>query len=221
MQTTHKSLSCVIFDIDGTLTRTNELIFASFNHVAAKYLGREYAPHEIIALFGPPEEGAVEALFGRERMDAIMDELCTFYERHHASLASLHPGIDAVLAYLKSRGITLAVFTGKGRRTTRITLDALHIAHYFDLIVSGNDVARHKPDPEGIRKVLAAYSLAPSEALMVGDSLADIKASQASGVPVAAVVWDSYDRDRVLQAGANFVFHDTGAMLQWFRSCVN
>jgi pyrophosphatase PpaX len=211
-------ISCVIFDIDGTLTRTNELIFASFNHIAQKYLHRTFQPAEIVAMFGPPEEGALAPLFGKENLPRIMDELCEFYRAHHHALAGLHPGIEDVLEFLKSKGIRLAVFTGKGKRTTDITLEALGLAGYFDLIVSGNDVEKHKPDPEGIRKVIKAFNLPPEEVVMVGDSVGDIKASRGAGVNMAAVLWDSYDTERVLGAGAEYVFYEVAELLAWFRT---
>jgi len=214
-------ISCVIFDIDGTLTRTNELIFASFNHVAEKYLHRTFQPAEIVAMFGPPEEGAVASLFGNDRVPMIMDELCDFYRTHHRVLAGLHPGIEDVLQYLKSKGVRLAVFTGKGKRTTDITLSALGLSDYFDLIVSGNDVTKHKPDPEGILKVIRTFDLQPQEVLMVGDSLGDIKASRGAGVKMAAALWDSYDSERVRMAGAGYVFHEVSELLAWLRTHIN
>ncbi|MBP1649682.1 MAG: putative phosphatase [Bacteroidetes bacterium] len=214
-------ISCVIFDIDGTLSRTNELIFASFNHVAQKYLHRTFQPAEIVAMFGPPEEGALEPIFGSEKLPLIMDELCDFYSVHHHAMARLHDGIEEVLRFLKSKNVRLAVFTGKGKRTTDITLGVLGIAGYFDLIVSGNDVIRHKPDPEGILKVIGAFDLRPQEVLMVGDSLGDIKASRGAGVNMAAVLWDSYDSERVRNAGAEYVFHEVAELLAWLRTHIN
>lgn len=217
MVASFQRLSCVIFDIDGTLTRTNELIFASFNHVADKYLGKTLTRPEIIALFGPPEEGGLAKLLGEREAVTAMEDLCSFYDDHHDEMASLHSGIEELLSFLKSQGVKLAIFTGKGKRTTEITLRALNIAHYFDLIVCGTDVLHHKPHPEGIQKVISEFNLDPSEVLMVGDALSDVKASRSAGVRVAAAVWDSYDRERLLHAGADFVFHDPIEMLTWFR----
>ena len=211
------SVAGVLFDIDGTLTRTNELIFATFNFITSRYCGRTYEPREIIALFGPPEEGALVPIVGRERLDVAMDDLCDFYSSHHHAMASLHGGMDDVLAFLKGTGIPLGVFTGKGRRTAMITLEALGIAGYFDLIVSGNDVLRHKPDPEGIRKFIGAFSLPPAEVLMVGDALGDITASRGAGATSVAVLWDSYDRERVVRAGADFVFEEVSGFLSWLK----
>jgi HAD superfamily hydrolase (TIGR01549 family) len=203
--------------MDGTLTRTNELIFASFNHVADKYLGKTLTRPEIIALFGPPEEGGLAKLLGEEEAVTAMDDLCSFYDDHHEEMASLHSGIEDLLGFLKLQGVKLAIFTGKGKRTTEITLRALNIARYFDLIVSGTDVVHHKPHPEGIEKVMSAFKVDPAQVLMVGDALSDVKASRSAGVKVAAAVWDSYDRDRLLQSGADYVFHNPAEMLMWFK----
>ncbi len=215
-----RNVGGVLFDIDGTLTRTNELIFATFNYIAAKYTHRTYEPRDIIALFGPPEEGALVPIVGEEHIDAAMDDLCEFYRGHHGTMAALHEGMGDVLAFLDTRGIPLGVFTGKGRRTAMITLEALGIAGYFDMIVSGNDVVRHKPDPEGIRKFIDAYALAPSEVLMVGDAVGDIAASRGAGAVPVAVLWDSYDRERVARAGADAVFHEVGGLLAWLKNDV-
>jgi HAD superfamily hydrolase (TIGR01509 family) len=212
-----RPLRCAIFDIDGTLTRTNELIFASFNHVATKRLGRRFAPEEIVALFGPPEEGAVVKVFGAEAVDEVMEELLAFYASQHSALASLHAGMEEILASLRSRGVRLAIFTGKGRRTTAITLETLNLAGYFDMIVSGNDVVHHKPNPEGIVKVLEAFALEPAETVMVGDSMSDVKAARAAGIRIASVLWDCYDCERVRQANADLVFERPDQLLRWFQ----
>lgn len=221
MSLVHYRLACVIFDVDGTLTRTNDLIFASFNHVAEKYLGRRFTPAQIIGLFGPPEEGAVVKVFGPENLDPIMDELLAFYASQHSALASLHAGIEEVLDLLKRHDIRLAVFTGKGRKTTTITLNALHLASYFDLVVSGNDVVHHKPHPEGILRVLERFGISPGEALMVGDSMSDVKAARAAGVPIASVLWDCYDPESIRRENGEWVFERVEDLLGWFRVRLN
>lgn len=214
-------IACVIFDMDGTLTKTNELIFESFNYVFEKHTGKRFSPPEIIALFGPPEEGGLAKVVGGEAVDRAMDDLCEYYRKHHGRLASLHPGIEEVLHYLKDRGVKLAIFTGKGKRTTEITLQEFKIAHYFDLVVSGSDVVNHKPHHEGITRVIESLSINPDDVLMVGDAVSDVMASRGARVKVAAVVWDSYDRERVLQADADYVFHSVNEMFDWFKAHIN
>ncbi|HXX62434.1 MAG TPA: HAD family hydrolase [Bacteroidota bacterium] len=216
-----RTVAGVIFDCDGTLTRTNELIFATFNYITSKYCGKTYAPSEIIALFGPPEEGAIVQFVGEDHLAEAMDDLCTFYRNHHREMAGLHAGIEDVLRFLKSRQIPLGVFTGKGRRTIAITLEELGIASYFDMVISGNDVQRHKPDPEGIEKFVKAFHLNPAEVLMVGDALGDITAARGAGVVSVAVLWDSYDRARTARAGAHLLFDDVPSFLSWLTNGVH
>ena len=217
----NERFSCVIFDMDGTLTQTNDLIFASFNHVTQKYLNRTFPPREIISWFGPPEEGALEKLLGAVNVDAAMDELCEFYQTNHSEMAFLHSGMESVLQLLKERGTKLAVFTGKGHRTATITLEQFKLASFFDAVVSGTDVVHHKPHPEGIRKIMQQFSIAPSEVLMVGDSMSDVNAAHGADVKIAAVLWDSFDKERVLAAQTDFVFHNVDEMLEWFRLHTN
>lgn len=216
-----KPISCIIFDLDGTLARTSELIYSSFNHVAEKYVHKVFTPEEIIAMFGPPEEVSVERIVGKDRLDEAMDDYYEYYSVHHPRMADAYTGIRELLEYLKNRRIILAVFTGKGKRTTLITLEHLGIKNYFDLVVTGDDVENYKPSAEGIRKILKTFRLQPDEALMVGDSVSDVKAAQEAGVPVAVVLWDSYGKDRLMQMDVDHRFHHVEEFSIWLRSVVS
>ena len=139
-----------IFDIDGTLTSTNQLIFDSFNHIAIKYLGKSFSDEEIIAMFGPPEDEIIKKLCG-DKYEEARNEYFSYYEKNHWK-AELYSGINDIVQYLKNRKYPLGIFTGKGRQASLITLKKLGVDHYFDLIVTGDDVKNHKPSPEGILK---------------------------------------------------------------------
>lgn len=217
---TMKNLRCVIFDIDGTLTQTNDLIFATFNHIAARFVGRTYAPPEITAMFGPPEQVAIERLVGKENVNEAMEMFYNFYRSRHHEMARTYDGIGELLAWLKSHGILLAVFTGKGRPSTMITLEMFGLLEYFTMIVTGDDVTDHKPSGEGIRKVIRAFDLEPDHVLMVGDAVADIRAAREAGVPIASVVWDSYSKEKVLAMDVDFTFHTVQELFDWLRSVV-
>jgi HAD superfamily hydrolase (TIGR01509 family) len=192
--------------MDGTLTRTNPLIFASFNHIASRHLGITLTPAEILALFGPPEEGGLARLLGRDDVREEMEDLCGFYAEHHDRLASLHDGILPVLHGLKARGIIRTLFTGKGRRTTEITMRAFGLEPLLDMVVTGSDVTRHKPDPEGILNILGSFGVARENTLMVGDSMADCRAARGAGVPFAAVTWDTTQEHVLRQASPDYLF---------------
>lgn len=210
-------LKCVIFDLDGTLTQTNELIYDSFNYIAGKYAGRQFSVKEINAMFGPPEEGALLSIVPQKQIEEVMQEYLVYYRANHGRLARLYPGIEEILRMVKSARRSLALFTGKGTHTTRITLEEFGINHYFDYVVTGNDVSEHKPSAEGIRKILAYFALKPAEALMVGDAVSDVKASRDAGVEIAAVLWDSYAKEKVLQMNTDYVFHNVAEFHQWLK----
>lgn len=212
-----QKLKCVVFDMDGTLTQTNELIYDSFNHIAEKYIKKRLTPKEIVAYFGPPEEEAVRNLIGSEHIDEAMNEYYYFYQKYHDRLATLYPGIKDLLIFLRGKGMILGLFTGKGRRTTEITLRAFDIARYFDIVMTGDDVDHFKPSGDGLRKIMQRFSLSADELLMVGDSVADIRASRDGGVAIASVLWDSYSKDHVLQVSTDYVFHSVAEFRLWLE----
>ena len=194
-----------IFDIDGTLTSTNQLIFDSFNFIAKKYLNRTFTDDEIISLFGPTEDIILKEWCGNKYEEARKDYY-RYYSDHHG-IARLYKGIREILQHLQSKKYPLGIFTGKGREASMITLKILGVDHYFDLIVTGDDVVNHKPSPEGIIKFLNHFKLKPERVLMIGDSVSDVIASKEAGVKIASVLWDSYGGEKVKEMKSDYYFH--------------
>ncbi|MGE5352508.1 MAG: HAD family hydrolase [Acidobacteriota bacterium] len=215
-----KNFDGILFDIDGTLTSTNELIFASFNHVAKKYLNKSYTPEELIALFGPPEDEILKELTGEKYHEAHYDYF-DFYNKKHSELADIYPGIKDILEDIKGTKIPLGIFTGKGRKASTITLKALEIYDYFEMIVTGDDVKKHKPNPEGILNFVEKYKLDKSRVLLVGDAPADIKAARGAGVKIASVVWDSYAKAIVMESNSDYVFHTVEELHKFIRKNIH
>ena len=166
-------------------------------------------------MFGPPEEGALIKIVGGSRLDRALKDYLGYYRTHHARLARLYPGMREILDLVRSKHRKMALFTGKGTFTTSITLEEFDLQPYFDLVVTGNDVQKHKPSAEGILKILDRFDLEPAQALMVGDSVADVKASREAGVAMAAVLWDSYARERVEALETDFRFYDIPTFHSW------
>jgi pyrophosphatase PpaX len=208
---------CIIFDMDGTLTQTNQLIFDSFNHIAESYQGKRFSDAEITAMFGPPEEGALLTIVGETKIESALAEYLSFYSANHERLARLYPGVREILDLVKSKDLPIALFTGKGVHTTRITLQEFALEPYFDYVVTGNDVLNHKPSGEGIVKILDKFGLDPAEALMVGDSVADVRASREAHVQMAAALWDSYAKERVEAMTPDYLFHDIADFHSWLK----
>ena len=194
-----------IFDIDGTLTSTNQLIYDSFNFIANKYLNRIFTDEEIHSLFGPTEDVILKKWCG-ENFEEVKEEYYNFYSDNH-HIAYAHDGMIEILDYLKGEGYPLGIFTGKGRRAALITLQKINAEKYFDLIVTGDDVENHKPHAEGILKFIDQFNLKTDKVLMIGDSVGDVKASKDAGVKIASVLWDSHNEEKVKSMNSDYYFN--------------
>ena len=196
----------IIFDIDGTLTATNELIFETFRFITNKYLNINYKNEEITALFGPTEDVILKDLFG-DSYDSARKDYFEFYSENHSKMAYAYPGIKEIVCKIKDAGIPLSIYTGKGRDSAAITLKEIGLYNYFDLIVSGDDVKEHKPSPEGVDVFVEKFNLNRENTLLIGDATVDILAARNSGIKIASVVWDSYGKEKVIAMGSDYLFH--------------
>jgi len=194
-----------IFDIDGTLTSTNQLIFNSFNFIAKKYLNRTFSNEEIISMFGPTEDIILKQWCG-DKFEEARKEYYAYYSDNHW-MAELYPGMKEILVYLKNKSYPLGIFTGKGREASLITLRKLEVENYFDLIITGDDVENHKPSAEGILKFKSKFKLKKERVLMIGDSVSDVKASKEAGIKIASALWDSYGKEKVKTLQSDYFFH--------------
>jgi len=200
------NFSTFIFDVDGTIAQTNELIFESFRHVAKKHLNKNVSDEEIISLFGPTEDVILEEWM-KENYKIAREDYFNFYTNNHQTLARAFDGLEEVLKLLQSHNKNIAIFTGKGADSSRITLEQIGFDKYFSYVISGDDVIDHKPAPEGLLKIVDHFGIDKSEALMIGDSPHDITASRDANIEIASVVWDSYAKDEVISMKPNYLFN--------------
>lgn len=206
-----------IFDIDGTITSTNDLIFASFNYVTEKYLNKNFSNEEIISLFGPTEDVILKDLMNDKYEDARKDYF-DFYSKQHKEMADIFPGIREAIQLIKSKGYPLSIYTGKGKDSAEITLRKIGVYDFFDMIVTGDDVENHKPSPEGIQKFLGAFKLDPEKVLMIGDAEVDVIASRDAGVKSALVLWDEYALEKFEHLNADYVFKSVEEFTKFLKT---
>ncbi len=200
----------IIFDVDGTLTSSNDLIFESFRYISQKYFNKNLTNEEIMSLFGPTEDVILKEWSGN-KFETVRNDYYNFYSNNH-HMAELYPGIKEILSFVKSKKVLLAVFTGKGREAALITLIKLEVFDFFDLIITGDDVIEHKPSAEGINKFLDKFNLSREKVLMIGDAPSDIKAARSAGVKIASVVWDNYVKNEVLTLGSDYIFREVNEL---------
>lgn len=183
-------IQAVLFDFDGTLADTLPLSFTAFRTVFKQYENRDVTSDELVAMFGPTEEEIIEANFSNKAAvpQAIQDYF-SIYEAGHAEESVRNQEIAGLLQWLKDQGIKTAVITGKGKRAYRLSSEALNMRGFFQLAITGDDVEKPKPDPEGIHKALDILGIDPADAVFIGDSNADILAGKAAGLRTYGVRW--------------------------------
>lgn len=182
-------LQAILFDFDGTLADTLPLIFRCFREILSDETGRCPTDQDIVAMFGPTEEGMLRRALPESQYAGAVEKLYTLYDTWHPEYVSANVEIEQLLIALKQAAYPLAIVTGKGRRTAEISLRHLGWAKYFDVIVTGDDVQRPKPHPEGLQRALRTLNVPASNALYAGDSEADVAAGRAAGLVTVAVTW--------------------------------
>jgi pyrophosphatase PpaX len=195
----------VLFDLDGTLIDSGEIILSSFRHATRTVLGREAPEEEVAALVG----GA--GLYDQMRIldPARVEELVQAYREHNEPLhdeLEAFEGIEDVLARLSAQGRKLGIVTAKRRRTVELAFAVLPLERFFDAVVTAEMTDRHKPDPEPVLAALDLLGSRPEETAFVGDSPFDVRAGKAAGVFTVAVAWGKiHPGERLVDAGADLL----------------
>ena len=201
-----------IFDLDGTLVDTVELIVESFRHATRTVLGRELPDEHILAGVGRPLRVQMERL-SREHADELYDVYREYNHRRHDELVRGYEGIDDVLEALHSAGRRLGIVTSKSHDTTQMAFRAVGLAGHFDAVVTAGDTEAHKPDPEPLLLCLEMLGRSSDRAIYVGDSPYDIQAGAAAGMTTAAVAWGVFGRETLLASGPDFWLERPGELV--------
>ena len=176
----------IIFDLDGTIADTLPLCIAAFKKSVQPWLQAEISEQEIIATFGPSEEGTIRKLIP-EYEEAGVRNYLQHYEELHYTCPTAFPGIKELLELLRSKGVQLAMVTGKGIHSTRISLKQFGLEQYFEIMETGSPDGPNKIN--GIRNVLSRMNAGADESLYVGDAPSDILYCKEVGIPIAAAAW--------------------------------
>jgi pyrophosphatase PpaX len=208
----------MIFDLDGTLTDTFRVCFTAFREALRPVTGRTHTDEEIMARFGPSEEGMFQR-WVPDRWEECLRLYLAAYEREHRRIARTFPGIETALDLLKARGIPLAVVTGKGPHSAAISLKQLGLAPYFDCVETGSPEGGVKP--LCIQRVLERWGIPPSRVAYLGDVPSDIEASRLVGVRPLAAAWEERSDASALRAlDPLAVFDAVPQFIQWIETTV-
>ena len=188
--------SAYLFDLDGTLIDSTDLIMESFRHTMRRHLGDVPDERAWRDGFGTPlRVQLVKFARNAGEADAMMSTYREYNHQHHDRLVRQYPGLRKALEVLRKRGVTLAVVTSKTRELAWRGLRWCALDEYFKVLVGVEDVTEYKPNPEPVLTAIERVATDAAESLFIGDSPNDIEAGCAAGVRTAAALWGPFEAD--------------------------
>ena len=206
-------IKAIAIDLDGTMLHTVPQLTAAANQMLRKM---DYAPvsQELLASYiGNGIDWLVKrALTGEMHAtpdNALYEHALPIFHQHYAQLLLQSKPYDGVVQGMEAMlaaGFRLACVTNKASRYTNPLLEGAGLLKYFELVISGDTLARKKPDPLPLLHTAEFFGIAPAQLLMIGDSQTDTLAARASGCPVFCVPYgynhgesvDTLDQDAII-----------------------
>lgn len=207
-----KNYKALLFDLDGTILNTNELIIESFLYVLGEKFPGKYSRETVIPFLGPP---LFETFNGID--PALTVTLTASYHKwnleKHDQMVAPFDGVVETLRQLKNEGYKLAIVSTKRREMIERGLQLMECETLFDTIVGFDDVTYTKPDPEPIQIALQRIDANKEDALMIGDNFHDIVGGQRAGVDTAAVAWSIKGEAFLATYNPTYMLHHMSELL--------
>lgn len=202
----------LLFDLDGTLINTNDLIISSFMHTLEHYYPGQYKKEDVLQFMGPPLMDSFNKL-DREKAEEMAQFYRDFNHSKHDELVTEFEGVYDTIKTLHEQGYKLAIVTTKKRYTVEMGLKLTKLDPFFDVVVTLDDVTHAKPDPEPLLKALEQLGSKPKNTIMVGDNNHDIEGGKNTGTLTAGVAWAMKGREYIESFHPDFVLDNMSDLL--------
>jgi pyrophosphatase PpaX len=206
------NINTILFDLDGTLIDTNELIISTYLHTLEKYFPGKYTREDVLPFLGP----TLHEVFGEmdpDRVEEMVLEYRTYNLANHDALVKEFVGVMETIETLKNKGYKLAIVTTKREDVAFKGLRLMKLDSYFDVMIAYDHVKKVKPDPEPIFLALEKLDSKPEEALMVGDNFHDVLAGKNAGTKTAGVAWSIKGREYLAKYEPDFMLENMTDLL--------
>lgn len=205
--------SGVLFDVDGTLFDTNYLHTLTWSRAFAD--AGEWAPmNSIHRLVGMGSDRLVVELLGHESPAAVAARPRRYQEL--IGEARTFPGSADLLRLCHSNGLSVVIATSAVSDELNVLLTMLGADDAIDARTTADDIDEPKPDPEVFLKAMETGGIDPARAIAVGDSIWDVKAARAAGIPCIALESGGYSEHELTEDGALHVYSDVQELLRQF-----
>ncbi|WAA11957.1 pyrophosphatase PpaX [Fervidibacillus halotolerans] len=207
------NITTVLFDLDGTLVDTYELILTSFRHTFDHYVPGRFTKEDCISFIGPPLTETFASILP-EKTEEMVQFYRNFNKQHHDTLIKPFAGVYDTVKTLHERGYKLAIVSTKMKDMVIKGLEATDLHPFFPVIIALDDVKYAKPDPEPIFKALELLRSDVQEAVMVGDSNHDILAAKNAGTRSVGVSWSIKGKDYLQRFSPDYMINHMGDLLK-------
>jgi len=207
-------IECVIFDSDGTLVDSMKLIVNAYNYAVEPALHQTFGEERVASLFGPTMERVFSSVLPVQFVDEAILRYHEYYQKHFHDYASVYAGIPELITSLYNSKQPLGVVTGAGRRAAELTVKLSGLSLFFKAVITGDDVTRPKPDPDGLCLAIRRMSATPAATLYIGDSLVDIQAAKRAGINSGGATWGSRQKAELVGSNPTFLFYKPSDVLE-------
>jgi pyrophosphatase PpaX len=203
----------ILFDLDGTLIDTVELLLNSVQYAFRDRPDRAPTREDWVAGIGTPLATQLRVYAADDAELATLTEGYRAYQRlHHDRLTRPYAEAVATVRALHERGHPMAVVTSKADDLAHRSVAHVGLGPYLPVIIGVNSTTRHKPDPEPVRFALERLGAPAAGAVFVGDSPHDIAAGNAAGVTTIAALWGPFSREQLAAASPTHFLDRIGGL---------
>jgi len=206
-------INTILFDLDGTLINTNELIIASFMHTLEKYYPNQYQREHVIPFMGPTLVESFSTV-DQERVEELIAEYRQFNIKMHDEFVEEYETVFETVEALHNKGYKIGIVTTKARNVVEMGLNFSRLKQFFDTVITIDDVKNAKPHPEPIQLALKKLNSTPEETIMVGDNYHDIEGGKNAGTKTAGVAWSLKGKDFLETYQPDFMLEKMSDILQ-------
>lgn len=196
-------IKAVLFDLDGTLINTNDLILKSFKHTFKTILDLEPTEEEITMNYGRPLQEIFKS-YDENRIEEMINCYRKINLELHDDECKEFADVDLMLQTLKNKGIKIGIVTSKKSDMAERGAKLMGIFKYFDTFITPEVTIKHKPEGEPVLKACENLGVSPSEALMVGDSPYDILAGKNAGAKTCGVKYTALPIEKLQESKPDF-----------------
>ena len=200
----------LLFDLDGTLVDSIELILSSARHAFVGFAGHAPTDDEWRASIGRPLQKVLLEYSSGDGIEAerLLGRYREYQLEHHDRLLHAYDRVVDTLRALSAAGHPLAIVTSKSDWLARRAVEYVGISDLFPVLVGCDTCINHKPHPEPVQRALALLGAEPANALFVGDSPHDIESGRAAGVYTVGATWGAFTAAEMATSGADVLIDD-------------